>query len=376
MSDRTGIREHHGKYQVRFYDPDDGKRKSKTFARLTDARAFKRGIEADKDRGEYFDPTRGQESLASYARSWLSTKENVRERTRINVAGRVRNHIEPAFGDKRIGSIRPADVRTWIAEMRAQGLAPATIRAAYRTFAQIMRTAEIDGVIRRSPCIGIELPAETSTEEMHFLSPTQVAALAQAMAPRYHAAIYTAAYAGLRAGELWALRIGHVDLRKRVLSVTESLSEVRGKLVAGPTKTRNRRTVSLPRFVADIIAEHLVTYPSDGHVFSAPEGGPVRHHNMMVRHFRPTVRRLAEDPALAFPGDLRFHDLRHSCAAILIGQGWSPKAIQDRLGHASIRTTLDRYGHLFEGHDAELLERLETFANGDEMGTRQGSPVL
>lgn len=56
---------------------------------------------------------------------------------------------------------------------------------------------------------------------------------------------------------------------------------------------------------------------------------------------------------------LRFHDLRHTCAAILIGQGWNPKQIQDRLGHATIRTTLDRYGHLFEGHDAELLERLD-----------------
>jgi integrase len=77
---------------------------------------------------------------------------------------------------------------------------------------------------------------------------------------------------------------------------------------------------------------------------------------------------------LGFPAGLRFHDLRHTCAAILIRQGWSPKAIQDRLGHASIRTTLDRYGHLFEGHDSELLERLEIFANGDEMGTRTGPP--
>jgi integrase len=60
----------------------------------------------------------------------------------------------------------------------------------------------------------------------------------------------------------------------------------------------------------------------------------------------------------------RFHDLRHSCAAILISQGWNAKKIQERLGHASIRTTLDRYGHLFEGHDAELLEQLDAMYNG------------
>jgi integrase len=111
-----------------------------------------------------------------------------------------------------------------------------------------MRTAEIDGLIPRSPCIGIELPAETTREEMHFLTPAQVGTLAGAIGERYSCAVYTAAYTGLRAGELWALRLGHVDLRKRTLSVLESLSEVRGELVVGPTKTRTRRTVTLPNF--------------------------------------------------------------------------------------------------------------------------------
>jgi integrase len=71
------------------------------------------------------------------------------------------------------------------------------------------------------------------------------------------------------------------------------------------------------------------------------------------RHFYAAVR------ASKMPEGLRFHDLRHSCAAILISQGWSAKQIQERLGHASIRTTLDRYGHLFEGYDEDLLERLD-----------------
>lgn len=86
-------------------------------------------------------------------------------------------------------------------------------------------------------------------------------------------------------------------------------------------------------------------------MFTAPEGGAVRHHRFMTRHFYPATA--------GMPEGLRFHDLRHTCAAILIGQGWNAKQIQERLGHASIRTTLDRYGHLFEGHDAELLEGLD-----------------
>jgi integrase len=166
-----------------------------------------------------------------------------------------------------------------------------------------------------------------------------------------------------------------VNLLKRRLEVVESLSEVRGKLVVGPTKTRNRRTVTLPSFLAEIIGQHVGRYPSrDGRVFTAAEGGPVRHHNFYLRHFRPAVQAVAE-----LPEGLRFHDLRHTCAAICIAQGMDVKAIQQRLGHASIRTTLDRYGHLFEGHDQELLDRLDAAVSGpnkiiNEVTTRVTRP--
>ena len=102
-----------------------------------------------------------------------------------------------------------------------------------------------------------------------------------------------------------------------------------------------------------MIGEHIGRYPSRaGYVFTATEGGPVRHHNFMKRHFYPAGR------ASGMPEGLRFHDLRHTCAAILIAQGWNAKPIQE-LGHASIRTTLDRYAHPFDGHDTDLLARLD-----------------
>ena len=189
---------------------------------------------------------------------------------------------------------------------------------------------------------------------MRFLSPEQVATLADAINDRYRVAIYTAAFTGLRAGELWALKLPRVNLLKRRLEVVESLSEIRAELVVGATKTRTRRTVSLPVFLADMIGRHVGDYPSgEGFIFTAPEGGPMRHHNFVLRHFYPAAREAG------MPEGLRFHDLRHTCAAILTSQGWNPKQIQMRLGHASIRTTLDRYGHLFEGHDTELLARLD-----------------
>ncbi|MBA3432158.1 MAG: site-specific integrase [Actinobacteria bacterium] len=343
-----------GRWQGQYRDPSGRSRSVGTFMRKGDALAAAEERESAIRRGAWLDPERAPTPFGDYARRWLETKGNVRPRTRINVEGRLRNHVLPAFGDSPIAAIGPSDVRTWVANLSARGLAPSTVKATYRTFSQIMTTAAIDGLLVRSPCIGVELPAETGREEMHFLNSEQARVLADKIDDRYRVAILTAAYTGLRAGELWALKLSRVNLLKRRLEVVESLSEVRGELVVGPTKTRNRRTVTLPAFLAEMVGEHVGRYPSrDGYIFTAAQGGPVRHHNFMRRHFYPAAREAG------MPDGLRFHDLRHSCAAILTAQGWNPKQIQTRLGHATIRTTLDRYGHLFEGHDDELLDKLD-----------------
>jgi len=347
-----GIRQHHGKWQVRYYGPD-GQRHAKSFARKTDALAFKGSVETDKQRGDWMDPRLARVTLEDFARDWLKTKGDVGARTFINIDGRLRNYILPTFGGRRVSAIKPVNVRKWVADM-SKTRAPSTVRATYRTFSQIMRTAEIDGLTRRSPCNGIDLPAEGSGEEMHFLTPEQVATLAETIDGRYRALIFTAAYTGMRAGELAALKVSRVNLLKRRLDVVESLSEVRGALVTGPTKTRVRRSVTLPAFLADMLGEHIGGYPSDdGYVFTMREGGPLRQGNFYKRVFRPAVARAGLSEGL------RFHDLRHSCAAILIDQGSNPKQVQARLGHASIRTTLDSYGHLFDSHDSELLRELD-----------------
>jgi integrase len=126
--------------------------------------------------------------------------------------------------------------------------------------------------------------------------------------------------------------------------VAEALKEVDGKLVFGPPKTHERRTISLPRFLCEMLTDHLARSPGgngpDELVFPGPQGGPLRHHLFYRRHYKPAVR--ASLPATKH--GLRFHDLRHTCASLLIAQGAHPKLIQARLGHSSITITLDRYG--------------------------------
>lgn len=133
--------------------------------------------------------------------------------------------------------------------------------------------------------------------------------------------------------------------------------EVRGKLVVGPTKTGRPRTLTLPRFLAEMLGEHIGRYPSrDGFVFTMAEGGPIRQRNFHRRHFKPTALQVGLSESL------HFHSLRHTCAAFLIANGRHMEEVKDHLGHSSIRVTSDRYGHLFPNARQALAESLdETF---------------
>jgi integrase len=104
-----------------------------------------------------------------------------------------------------------------------------------------------------------------------------------------------AVYTGLRAGEIGALRVGRLDLLRGRVEVVESVADVRGRLVFGPTKTHERRTVRMPRLLATELGAYLGTRPHapDDLVFTGPHGGPLRHHDFYRRHFKPAVRRAA-----------------------------------------------------------------------------------
>ncbi len=165
----------------------------------------------------------------------------------------------------------------------------------------------------------------------------------------------TAAYLGLRWGELAGLRTERVDLLRRQVAVVEQLTEVNGVLSFGPPKTAaGRRSVAVPTFLAGMLGEQLEERAEPvGLVFPAREGGPMRRGNFRRRAWATATKR-------AGLVGLRFHDLRHTAVALAIGQGAHPKAIQARMGHSSIVTTLDRYGHLFDGLDEQIAEGLDS----------------
>jgi integrase len=216
------------------------------------------------------------------------------------------------------------------------------------------------GLVKVNPCTNIDLP-RSPREEMLFLSAEDVRRVAEAIDPFYRCLVYTAAYTGMRAGELLALRRQDIDLLRGVVQVRRALKDVGGELRFGDTKTNTARTVSLPKFLREMLAEHMGGLPpgADELVFQSKTGKPLRHNLFYRRHFKRTVRAVLPASLHA----LRFHDLRHTCAALSVAAGAHVKLISARLGHSSVQITLDRYAHLFPSVEAALAEQLDaTFA--------------
>jgi len=157
----------------------------------------------------------------------------------------------------------------------------------------------------------------------------------------------------MRAGELTALKRRRVNLEAGAIDVVEAMGEVGGSLVTGPTKTGKRRTLRIPPFLVDVLAQQMAEFPSPDYLFTATKGGPVRHRNFSARHFCPAVERAG------LLEELRFHNLRHTCAALMIASGCHLQEVKTYLGHSSIRVKSDRYGHLFPKAAESIRDRLQ-----------------
>jgi integrase len=195
------------------------------------------------------------------------------------------------------------------------------------------------------------LEQKSRRSELRFLSAEELTRLGDVTPAEYRPAIYLAGVLGLRWSEVPGLRVGCVDFLRHTLAVVETCAEVAGKVTFADVKSpSSRRTVDVPLFVLTMLAEHLAHHGRPGPeelLFLAPEGGPLRRSTFRTRVFNPAVRRAGLD-------GLTFHALRHTAVGLMIEAGAHPEAIKGRLGHASIRTTSDVYGHVLPGVDAGI----------------------
>ena len=368
VEDLRGKKQGEGRprWRARYRDPA-GRERSKSFTRKVDAERFLVSIEDAKLRGAYVDPAAGRIGFGEWAERWYLTTAHLKPSTRHDYRMLLDHQVLPEFGDWTLASIDTLAVKQWRADLLADGLSPKRAGKALQVLSQILASAVEGGRLARNAATGVK-PPKVQRKEMHFLDADQVEWLAAVAELRYRPLILFAAYTGLRPRELVALRVGRLDLLRCTARVIEAAVEV-SRLEWGPVKTHEARVVRMPRSVAEEVAASLAARPHspEALVFTAPLGGPLSRADFVRNYFKPAV--LAANEAIAklpkdrrpapLPDGLRFYDLRHTCASLLIAQGASIKAVQAQLGHATASITLDTYGHLFPSEMEALADRLE-----------------
>jgi len=298
------------------------------------------------------------------------SKEPFKPATIRNYERALRLRALPALGDRRLGDIEGEHLQRFVDELVAAGSSAALIEATISPLRAIyryaLRTPSMGIVL--NPTVGLELPAKRGRRE-RIAPPEECATLLDALQDRDRALWATAMYAGLRRGELMALRVEDIDLAAGVIHVRRGWDQYEGEI---DTKSRRSRKVPIPAALRVHLATHLLGLGwREGLAFGATPAEPFgptpvafralmawgwsRRKDKATGCFRWVK---ARDSALE---PITLHECRHTFASLMIAAGVNAKALSTYMGHASISITLDRYGHLMPGNEDEAAGILDAY---------------
>lgn len=321
---------------------------------------------SDREGGLTFDSENLR--LEKYLKRWLkdSVRGSVRDITYRDYEQLVRNHIIPALGNIKLKSLTPAHIRGLYRSKSDAGLSPRTVQYIHVTLHKALKQAVNDGLIPRNVTEAVK-PPQLHREEIKPLTVEQVKVLLEAVhGDRFETLYVIAVTAGLRQGELLGLKWEDIDLERKILQVRRTLlGSKNGNPVFGVPKTaKGKRSVRLTDRAMEALQRHRELqiekkrsldglWQEYGLIFTTQIGTPVNRHNLVNRSFKPLLRR-------AGLPKIRFHDLRHTCATLMLCGGIHPKVVQELLGHASVTITLDTYSHVMPGMQGEAVRKMDS----------------
>ena len=340
-------------YRGSYFTPD-GRRRYVSAKTKTGCREKLRRVMSDADQGFLFDA--GNQTVGEYIVHWLEdfAKADLAQRTYHNYQLQIRKHIIPAFGTMRLSKLDTPNIQAMYSAKLRDGLKPSSVRYIHAVLHRALSKAVDLRLIARNPAASAD-PPKVRQEEITPLDTDQTRVFLNAAHGEKHEALYVLSLTcGLRIGESLGLKWSDIDLEAGTLRVNRQLQRMRkegdksGTLVFSEPKNASRRTIDLPQRAIEALRNHRKTqleeklrassYEDSGFVFATSKGTPLDAQNIVNRHFKPLLKRTG------LP-DKRWHDLRHTCATLLLGRGVHPKLVQHLLGHASITITLDLYSH-------------------------------
>jgi len=345
---------------------ESGQRKRRSFIGATAdeaAQKLRRAL-TQQDNGQ--SPPAERTTVGAYLRRWLTVKEStMRPESWRRYREAVELHLIPTIGKIKLTRLTPTDVEGAYAAIRAKGLSGTSVQLVHGTLRTALHAAERRGEVLRNVATLVDAPRR-STPEMRPLTADEAMRLLEAAQGDELEAFYVLALTcGLRLGELQALTWRAIDVERRRLRVAATLAGVSGgaPVMAPPKTQRSRREVHLSALAAEALRRHRARqleqrlavgqlWEDHGLVFANGRGRPLDGNNVRERSFRRLLERAGLPP-------MRFHDLRHAAASLLLAQGVNVKVIAEVLGHADVTVTLRVYAHLMPSAQQEAASAMD-----------------
>ncbi len=286
--------------------------------------------------GMHVESARARMTLGEWASTWLQGYE----RNRASTVRQAKVHLRVIvadLGNRPLKAVRPSEVNMWVASLTARGYAPSTTYALHRRLSQLFTDAVHDGLIPRSPCSRRTSPPAPK-QRPYVATTAQVWQLHDALPAHFRPVVLLGAFAGLRVAEIAALRVEDVDFMRGI--VTPAIQYPAEELKTEASKN----PIPIPAELAVMLNANPVQWGSDTIVVGA-FGRPVSPYTIEQAFVA------ARETVAGLPAGFRIHDLRHYFASLLIAAGLDIKTVQARLRHASAKTTLDTYGHMWPDRD-------------------------
>ena len=310
-------------------------------------------------------------TLAEFLDYWLA--QHVKPRLRpLTLAGyqvNVRKHIVPTLGGVALDRLTPQHIQELLNGRQAAGLSPKSVRYVHQVLRSALNVARRWDLIDRNVATLVD-PPRAQRPEIRPFDPNEARQFLEGVRGHRLEALYAVALAlGLRQGEALGLRWRDVDLNERTLRVSNQLQRVEGRLVLVEPKTeRSRRVLVIPPTIVERLREHQIRqlaeklwagskWTEHDLIFANRFGDPLQARKV-IHEFHRTLRKAKLRP-------VRFHDLRHSCATLLLVQGVSPRVVMDILGHSEIGITMNTYSHVVPELRTEAAARMESVLYGN-----------
>lgn len=306
--------------------------------------------------GTLADPKRMR--LGDYLKHWLDdvARPTIRASTYVSYEITIRLHITPYVGGIFLNNLQPSQLQNFYRQLEEIGASPRKREYVHVVLRQALQQAVKWNYINRNLC-DILLRPRVPKKEMRCLNEHQAREFLDLAAnDRYYALYLLALTTGLRQGELFGLQWNDIDMTNAALSVQRTIYELNGKQEIGEPKTvKSRRNVEIPDVAVLALKSHRERMLAEGNhalwVFCDSAGNPLRRSNFRKRSFLKLLG------GTDLP-QIRFHDLRHTAATLLLSQGVHPKIVQERLGHSQISMTLDTYSHVLPSMQREAAAKL------------------